>query len=156
MFILHTVEEAHCFSHLQFSSSFYTFRYVFVDNLRLFISDKDPEEPSYFGFHYKPQAPQGFNSGGSGYVMSHHNAQKFVQLLRGAVNATRCPRWHNAGPEDVYIANCLADIGIYPNETRDDEERYRFMPIQLSAAINRHDIPNWFWGLLLYPLNKVC
>lgn len=39
--------------------------FVIVENLRYFLSDKDPNEPVYHGHHFKPLVkPQGYHSGG--------------------------------------------------------------------------------------------
>lgn len=38
--------------------------YVIVENLRLFLGDYSPEEPTYFGHKFKPFVSQGYMSGG--------------------------------------------------------------------------------------------
>lgn len=44
--------------------------FVFVDNLRLFLSDKNSSLPVDYGYDFKIIVPGGYHSGGAGYVLS--------------------------------------------------------------------------------------
>ena len=49
-----------------------------VDNLRSFVSARDPDDPVYFGFNFKVHVRQGYMSGGAGYVLSKEAVRRFV------------------------------------------------------------------------------
>ena len=40
----------------------------------LSAEDKDPEEAVFFGCHFKVNVPQGYMSGGAGYILSRSEA----------------------------------------------------------------------------------
>lgn len=46
---------------------------------RYFLANKNTNEASYFGRRFKPYVPQGYMSGGAGYVLSKMALKKFVE-----------------------------------------------------------------------------
>jgi len=81
--------------------------FIFDDNLRLFLADKNPNDPVTFGYHFKGRG--GYLSGGAGYVLSKESLKRLSSKL--STNQTYCP---NTGIEDVDVGNRLASLGAYP------------------------------------------
>ena len=62
--------------------------YVIVENLRRLLKDHDSQKPIYFGRRFKPYIPQGYMSGGAGYVLSKEAVRRFVK--EGLTNPSKC------------------------------------------------------------------
>ncbi|KAK6055087.1 hypothetical protein COOONC_07409, partial [Cooperia oncophora] len=98
--------------------------YVVVDNLRKYLATFNPNEPHYIGFRLKRRMPHhGYNAGGSGYAMSREAMKIFAEQLFHMKSLCPYHEW-----EDLAVARCLASIGIYPVDSRDEKHRQRFLP----------------------------
>ena len=100
--------------------------YVIVENLRSFLRRRPGNIPFYYG--YVARTPDRFYaSGGAGYVLSQEALKQFAEkvLLRPEQRAL-CERDE---AEDVNIAYCLAQAGIFVTNGRDDQQRERFHPM---------------------------
>ncbi|KAF1752242.1 hypothetical protein GCK72_018796 [Caenorhabditis remanei] len=95
--------------------------YIIVENLKAFLSTLNPDEPHYLGYVLKPYLTNGYNAGGAGYIISRAALKIFAEKLYP--NATLCP---DDIYEDVGIARCLANAGIYPEDTRNSLGQNRF------------------------------
>ena len=89
--------------------------YIFVDNLRKFLSDKSPMSPVTYGYDYHCYVSHGYHSGGAGYVLSKEAFSRISSSL--VQNYTYCP---NTGIEDTDVAWCLRSLGVYPNRSIDN------------------------------------
>jgi glycoprotein-N-acetylgalactosamine 3-beta-galactosyltransferase len=56
--------------------------FVFVDNLRLFLNDKNPNLPVDYGYDFKVKVEGGYHSGGGGYVLSKGIEHKNVVFFK--------------------------------------------------------------------------
>ncbi|XGW02421.1 hypothetical protein V3C99_014450 [Haemonchus contortus] len=63
----------------------------------------------------------GYNAGGAGYVLSRAAVKIFNEMLYH--NETLCP---DDIYEDVGIGRCLASVGIFPHDTRNNRGQNRF------------------------------
>ncbi|KAK6747993.1 hypothetical protein RB195_000917 [Necator americanus] len=98
--------------------------YVIMENLRAYLATFDPNEPHYIGFRVKRRMPKhGYNAGGSGYAMSRAAMKIFVEELFHQKSLCPYHEW-----EDLAVARCLANAGIYPTDSRDELHRQRFLP----------------------------
>ncbi len=61
--------------------------FIFNDNLRLFLADKNQNDPVTFGHHLKGHG--GYLSGGAGYVLSKESLQRLGSKL--ITNQKYCP-----------------------------------------------------------------
>ncbi|CAJ0948300.1 unnamed protein product, partial [Mesorhabditis belari] len=95
--------------------------YVVVENLRDFLSTVDPNQPFYAGFRMKPELEKGYNSGGAGYVLSRETLRRFETFLYR--NQTLCP---DDEFEDLGLGRCLANLGIFPVDSRNEKFQQRF------------------------------
>ncbi|CAJ0591624.1 unnamed protein product [Cylicocyclus nassatus] len=113
--------------------------YVVMEHLKSYLSTLDPNKPYYLGYVLKPRLEHGYNTGGSGYVLSRKALQIYNDLLYN--NKTLCP---NSLAEDVMMARCLANVGIFPHDTRNSLGQNRFnafTPYDVFYATHYH--PNW-------------
>ncbi|CAJ0931858.1 unnamed protein product, partial [Mesorhabditis belari] len=95
--------------------------YIVVDNLRAFLSKHSPNVPHYFGYRWNYFSEQGYADGGA-YVLSKPTVEAFNRVMK---NNELCPDFHRA-EEDQEISKCLAAVGIYPEDTRDENGSERF------------------------------
>lgn len=102
--------------------------FIFVDNLRKFLSDKNPLNPITYGYDFKVYVENGYHSGGAGYVLSR---EAFLRIgLQLNNDYEFCP---NTGFEDIDIASCLRNLNVYPAKSIDLENRERFHPFDIAT-----------------------
>nr|CDJ98313.1 Glycosyl transferase domain containing protein [Haemonchus contortus] len=95
--------------------------YVVVEHLKEYLSQLDPNKPYYLGYTLRPYLENGYNAGGAGYVLSRAAVKIFNEMLYH--NETLCP---DDIYEDVGIGRCLASVGIFPHDTRNNRGQNRF------------------------------
>ncbi|KAK2185026.1 hypothetical protein NP493_247g02023 [Ridgeia piscesae] len=122
--------------------------YVIVDNLRYFLSSRSSSEPVYFGHIFKKFLPQGYNSGGGGYVLSREALGRL-----GSRDKYSCVE--DQGAEDVEVGRCLHSLGVYTGDTRDALGRSRFHCFPLIRHI-RGAYPRWYYRYDAFGARKVC
>lgn len=134
--------------------SFLHFRYVIVENLRYMLLPRSPNEPVWYGCHFKLYSPQGFMSGGAGYVLSREALRRFVE--EALPDKSKC-RQGNVGDEDVEIGNCLSNVGVRTGDSRDSEARYRFLPLTPEHHLTpgQFDPKFWLMNYVYYPIEWV-
>jgi hypothetical protein len=101
--------------------------FVFVDNLRSFIKNKDTLDAVTYGFNFIKQVPEGYQSGGAGYVMSRESFARIGKALNE--NYKYCA---NSGVEDIDTARCFRKLKVYPGRSVDDLGRERFHPLDFD------------------------
>lgn len=111
--------------------------FIFVDNLRKFLSDKDSRYPISYGYNYLKFIDEGYHSGGAGYVMSNEALVRLGRQLHA--NRTFCP---SNGIEDVEINTCLRLLGVHVGDSIDRLGRERFHPLDLDYHYNG-GFPDW-------------
>ncbi|GAV08328.1 hypothetical protein RvY_18040 [Ramazzottius varieornatus] len=98
--------------------------YVIMENLKLLVADYSPKEPLYFGHHFKMNAPEGYMSGGAGYLLSQKALRSFVEE---GLNRSLC-KVDNSGAEDAEMGICLHHLNVTFGDSRDDSGHNRFFP----------------------------
>ncbi|CAI2354493.1 unnamed protein product [Caenorhabditis sp. 36 PRJEB53466] len=117
--------------------------YFVIDHLKEYLDQLDPSEPLYLGYRMKPFLKDGYNSGGSGYILSNAAVRLFVQHLYHDEEA--CPYdW----AEDRGMGRCLASMGIIPEDTRDEHGMNRFNTFHPREILDVHP------GYHYYPLKN--
>lgn len=102
---------------------FTSFKNMFVALVsRYFLANKNTNEASYFGRRFKPYVPQGYMSGGAGYVLSKMALKKFVE--KGVDDPKFC-RVDAGGAEDLEFGKCMQRVGVIAGNVKVDES-YRF------------------------------
>jgi glycoprotein-N-acetylgalactosamine 3-beta-galactosyltransferase len=123
--------------------------FVFVDNLKLFLKTKNASKPVTFGFDFKVIVNRGYHSGGGGYVLSNEALNRLQSKL--FENYSYCP---NTGVEDVDVAKCLRNLGVYPDKSIDEEGRERFHSLSIETHI-KGNYPGWLYEYASNPLKSV-
>ncbi|XP_060086148.1 glycoprotein-N-acetylgalactosamine 3-beta-galactosyltransferase 1-like [Ylistrum balloti] len=95
--------------------------YVIMENLRHLLEPYSPNEPVYFGQHFKSHVKQGYHSGGAGYVMSKEALRRLV--VKG-IPSGKC--WITGYDEDVHVGRCLEYVGVRIENSTDSLGRSRF------------------------------
>ena len=108
--------------------------YIIMENLRLFLANKCPDEKVIYGkilsyYRHKHRYNRGNNSagflqGGSGFLISRESLRLFVKEYKK--DAKFCVMIAGS-KEDQEICDCFRKINIYPGETRDSQNRERFL-----------------------------
>ncbi|CAL1546932.1 unnamed protein product [Lymnaea stagnalis] len=111
--------------------------YVILENLRFFLSDKNKEDPIYFGHLFKRNVRQGYYSGGGGYVISKEALRRFGKK---AVNSTVCRE--DGGDEDVEFGICMEKLGVKTSRSLDEIGRSVFHPMHPEIHI-LGKFPSW-------------
>ena len=107
--------------------------YIIMENLRLFLANKCPDEKIIYGkilkyfrgsrLYKDGDNTKGFLQGGSGFLISRESLRLFVESMRKDPHF--CVMLLGR-LEDQEISNCFRKINIYPGETRDELGRERF------------------------------
>lgn len=123
--------------------------FVFVDNLRKFLSDKNSTEPVTYGYDIKRYVPMGYHSGGGGYVLSNEAFKRIGNKLNEDYKF--CP---NSGFEDRDVGKCLRLLDVFPKKSIDSLGRERFHPMHLSNYFYG-EFTGWWLKYSANPVRKV-
>lgn len=100
--------------------------YVIVENLRHLLRRRPSNISFYYGYIAKTR-DRYYPSGGAGYVLSQQALLQFgEQILSKPEKRQTC---NKDEAEDINLAYCLAQIGIYVTNARDDHQLERFHPM---------------------------
>ncbi|NXR06168.1 C1GTA galactosyltransferase, partial [Semnornis frantzii] len=102
--------------------------FVLVANLRWLLATRSPQLPLYFGKRFRPFVPQGYMSGGAGYVLSKEALRRFV----GGFGSGVCT--HSSPVEDLALGQCLQKVGVVAADTRDALGRETFHPFPPDSS----------------------
>jgi glycoprotein-N-acetylgalactosamine 3-beta-galactosyltransferase len=120
--------------------------FIFVDNLREFLNDKNRSSPITYGYNFKVIVSGGYHSGGAGYLLSHEALNRIGSAL--TTDYAFCPQ---SGMEDVDVAICLRSLDVYIGNSTDEFGRERFHSLSIADHFYG-DFPDW---LLTYAVNSV-
>lgn len=123
--------------------------FIFVDNLKKFVSKKNSSTPVTYGYDFKVIVDKGYHSGGGGYLMSNEAFRRIGSKLNE--DFKYCP---NTGTEDVDVAKCFRSLEVYPEKSVDELGRERFHPLNIHGHY-QGDYPDWMYTYASNPLKKV-
>ena len=112
--------------------------YIIMENLRYFLSDKNTQEPVFYGFLMKHVVKQGYYSGGAGYVLSR---EALTRLATKGNNSAICRQ--DGGYEDLEMGKCLEKLGVKTSDPSDVFGRSRFHCFEPEKHLHG-DVPSWF------------
>jgi glycoprotein-N-acetylgalactosamine 3-beta-galactosyltransferase len=95
--------------------------FIFVDNLRKFLIDKNSSSPITYGYDFHLIIEKGYHSGGAGYVLSQESFNRIGRALNK--NYSFCA---NTNFEDVDVAGCLRKLFVYKEKSIDEKGRGNF------------------------------
>ena len=114
-------------SYEKYSSTFKWFMlvdddtFVFVENLKSFISTRDFTEPKTFGYKFKALIKTGYLSGGGGILFT----LKALQQLHDNIKKRRC-NLKGIDYGDLFIGECSRKSNVTIDDSRDKYNRERF------------------------------
>jgi hypothetical protein len=114
--------------------------YIFMNNLRKFLSSKNSSKPVTYGYDYKIKVPNGYQSGGGGYVLSNEAMNRLGKKLNE--DYSFCEQTDS---EDVDVASCLRKMDVLPEKSLDELGRERFHALNLMLHY-KGIIPDWFFN----------
>jgi glycoprotein-N-acetylgalactosamine 3-beta-galactosyltransferase len=101
--------------------------FIFVDNLRKFLSDQNRTSPETYGFDFHCYG--GYHSGGGGYVLTNEALTRIGSNLSKNISHCRI-----SGIEDTDVAECLEKNKVFGKKSLDEQERERFHAIDIRRA----------------------
>ncbi|XP_059488952.1 glycoprotein-N-acetylgalactosamine 3-beta-galactosyltransferase 1-like [Neocloeon triangulifer] len=135
--------------------------YVVVENLRKMLLPHSPKDPLYFGFRMKPLSrsmpltPEGYMSGGAGYVLSKEAVRRVVtEAFDGKQKICRLSTDENS--EDANMGECVYSVGVKTGDSRDALGRNRFFPFQPDLHTQPFSDTRdwWFWDYIWWPTEE--
>uniref|UniRef100_A0A0N4Z490 N-acetylgalactosaminide beta-1,3-galactosyltransferase n=1 Tax=Parastrongyloides trichosuri TaxID=131310 RepID=A0A0N4Z490_PARTI len=106
--------------------------YAIMENIRMFLINRDPTKNHYYGFKLKIKDYYGrrinYMSGG-GYIISKGALKNLVTIA--FKNYRICSPTPNI-PDDIQIGRCLNNINISAMDSRDIHNRHIFLPSSFS------------------------
>lgn len=128
--------------------------YANIENMRYFLQSYSTDDPIYFGYKFKVIVqPQGYFSGGAGYVLSKKALIKFIE--EALPNPKLCKQ-EDTGAEDAEIGVCMQNVHVYAGDTRDSLGRGRFFihsPVD-HLRQNNVDKTYWYWRNQFYKTDE--
>lgn len=107
--------------------------YVIMENLRLMLSKHRPDEAVYFGHRFKPHVlPQGYASGGAGYVMSKQALFRFAEFGYKVPGVCSVEDVN----EDVVFGGCMQNLDVHLVDSRDTAKRNRFHAYRVEEHLS--------------------
>lgn len=114
--------------------------FVFMNNLRTFLKNKNSSVPIDFGYDLKIFGknplkniwPQTYHSGGAGYVLSKEALNRIGSKLNE--NYEYC---ENTGSEDADVGRCLRRLNVDSCKSIDKLGRERFLPINILEFVSQ-------------------
>ncbi|GAV08330.1 hypothetical protein RvY_18042-3 [Ramazzottius varieornatus] len=124
-----------------------------MENLKLLVADYSPNQPLYFGHHFRRVTPEGYMSGGAGYVLSQAALRKFVEE---GLDEYSCLK-KNDGPEDALMGLCLHALNVTFGDSRDASGHNRFFPFTPSEHMKPGHMEGdwWYPEYVKYPQKEV-
>uniref|UniRef100_A0A0N5C8Q3 N-acetylgalactosaminide beta-1,3-galactosyltransferase n=1 Tax=Strongyloides papillosus TaxID=174720 RepID=A0A0N5C8Q3_STREA len=102
--------------------------FILVENLKMYLKMKNENKNYYFGckMNYKNKSiPNGYMSGGAGYVLSRGSLKKLV--TEGFRNKIKCNKVLY-GFEDAEMGSCLGKLNIFPSYINGRKDIIPFFP----------------------------
>lgn len=123
--------------------------FIFVDNLRSFVADKNASLPVTYGYDFNCSTVEGgYHSGGGSYLLSNEAVTRLGRQL--TKNNSFC---ENSGVEDRDVAKCLRKVQVYPNKSIDELGRERFHPMSMIYHYKGY-FPYWMYKLSSNPVRS--
>jgi len=132
-------------------------------NLNRYLETFDPRLPYFLGckFHLGGAGGVQYVSGGAGYALSQDSVRRVASA------AERCVAHFGfaVNEGDLAVAECLQTVGVFPEDTRDEQGRQRFHPFKhdyhanwykYQLHINKFWYHDWVWGGPMIEGNDCC
>ena len=112
--------------------------YVVMENMKFMLSRFNASVPGYIGCQFKHFAPQGYHSGGAGYLFNRAGLRLLVE--QGYRRPGHCRM--GGGAEDIETGRCAAKAGVRTLDQLDSQRRETFFPSNVYANVVG-PMPDW-------------
>ena len=121
-----------------------------VNNFKSYAQYFDPKLSWWMGNTLLGSWPRWFESGGN-YALSVGVVERLVEVFRSPEfdNPQGCTKHHDGWKEDVWMAECLRELGVHPLNTLNRQYQLRWSPFKLeyTKSIRSSDRENrWYWN----------
>uniref|UniRef100_A0A914QTU1 N-acetylgalactosaminide beta-1,3-galactosyltransferase n=1 Tax=Panagrolaimus davidi TaxID=227884 RepID=A0A914QTU1_9BILA len=119
--------------------------YFIIDRLKSYLKTFNPNIPHLIGYRLIRNYPNGYVSGGAGYILSREALRLFA--TEAFENSTIC-KYHPW--EDLGISKCLNNLGIPTKDTRTKSLKQRFMPFSTDEHFYSKVPKEWIFDDMQY------
>uniref|UniRef100_A0A7S0KEI9 Hexosyltransferase n=1 Tax=Ostreococcus mediterraneus TaxID=1486918 RepID=A0A7S0KEI9_9CHLO len=123
--------------------------YIIWENARKYLNQFNSSFPHYLGRKFV-DARHGPFVAGTAIILSREALRIFQERrITGTGPCSRNEFAAHKQAEDVALAHCMGDVGIYPANTCDESGAERFMvlsPQQMHSEANS-SLPSWYMGM---------
>lgn len=119
--------------------------YILAENMKAYLGRFDADTPHYIGKQL--MHADGYPMvAGTAIILSRALLKLFVE----ASHEPKCTveGWY-ADAEDVALALCLRELGVYPHNTRDQSGGERFMVLNPESMLSTATLPDWYMQMSL-------
>ncbi|XP_049838918.1 glycoprotein-N-acetylgalactosamine 3-beta-galactosyltransferase 1-like [Schistocerca gregaria] len=131
--------------------------FMVMENLRHLLLPLNASRALFVGLRLRPFSPEGFMSGGAGYVLSRMAVLRFVEEgLSGDIEG--CNNTGKDG-EDVAMGRCMVALNATFLDSRDSDGLERFHAYGPERQMAPDNEMNWLKNYSYYPLqppSKCC
>lgn len=118
--------------------------YILGKNLLRYLRRFDPALPHYVGKQMINQNGVPFVAG-TAIILSQAALSKFYEASSEQVDHCMKADFDAFGPaEDLALSTCLKHLGIFPQYTRDEDGRERFMVFNPESLHSDQELPGWY------------
>ena len=112
--------------------------FIIMENLAYYLAVHNSSKAWYFGHSYTGSLRFNYNVAGAGTVLS----KGALRRLSNKLALGHCPvSWFRSAAGDQAMAECLSELGIHPQDTRDHLGRARFLLFRPESHVVAGSIP---------------
>ena len=130
-----------------------------VNNFKSYAQYFDPKLSWFMGHTELHSFPRAFQAGGN-YALSVGVVERLVEVFRSPEfdDPHGCTKRHDGWPEDVWITQCLRELGVYPLNTLNEQHQLRWSPFNLGYTKSLRKADWWYWKhrFEIHPVGDEC
>ena len=118
--------------------------FIIEKNLRSFLARISPDDAHYIGKQLK--VGEGISIvAGATIILSRTALELFAEATNKSTGPCSKVTFFANDAEDVALASCLRDFGVYPMNTRDESGAERFMVLHPKTMAQKNSsLPSWY------------
>ena len=118
--------------------------FIVEKNLRLYLARFSPDVPHYIGKQLIVDKGTSIVAGAT-IILSRSALELLAEATHKATGPCSKVAFFSNSAEDVALATCMRDLGVYPINTRDKSGAERFMVLNPNTLANTNTtLPSWY------------